>query len=313
MWNLIGYLPEERGLYKKSKIINTILYFATLKGIAGRDALPIAQYWLNRFDLKDAGTRKVEELSKGNQQKVQLITAILHQPQLLILDEPFTGLDPVNQILLKDILIELRQQNIAIIFSTHQMDQVEKLCDNICLINKGRVVLDGAIRDVKKKYGSNAIHIEYDGKGEFLKKLPNVKKADIYQNYAELELHDIKKSGELLAKVGDKLDIRKFEIVEPSLQSIFVNVVGMPEPEKNPELGKVAPKRSFMDTPEAKKAFLSVLVSVLGMIIFAVVASVKKDQGWTPVLIMAGAFVLSLAKFLRTKSKSDAVPKQGSQ
>jgi ABC-2 type transport system ATP-binding protein len=305
MWNIIGYLPEERGLYKKSKIINTILYFASLKGIAEQEARPIVKYWLDRFGLKDSGARKVEELSKGNQQKIQLITAILHKPQLLILDEPFTGLDPVNQILLKDILLELRLQNIAIIFSTHQMDQVEKLCDNICLINKGKVVLDGAIRDVKKKYGTNTIHVEYDGDGEFLKKLPNVKMANIYQNYAELELHDIKKSGDLLAKVGENLDVRKYEIVEPSLQSIFVNVVGMPEREKNPELGKISPKRSFMENPEAKKAFISVLVSVVGMIIFAVVASVKKDQGWMPVGIMAGAFVLSLAKFLRVRSKAE--------
>ena len=141
MWNIIGYLPEERGLYRKSKIINTILYFAALKGFSVDQAKPLAFYWLERFGLKNEGYRKIEELSKGNQQKVQLILSILHRPELLILDEPFTGLDPVNQVLLKDILMELRQQNTAIVFSTHQMEQVEKMCDNICLINKGKPVL----------------------------------------------------------------------------------------------------------------------------------------------------------------------------
>ena len=235
MWNLIGYLPEERGLYRKSKIINTILYFASLKGIAEREAKVLAIKWLDRFGLKESAYRKVEELSKGNQQKVQLIISILHKPQLLILDEPFSGLDPVNQILLKDILMELRQQNVAIIFSTHQMEQVEKMCDNICLINKGKPVLSGSLREVKKQYGTNSLRIEFEGDGEFLKKSPLVKRADVYQNYAELELVDIHKSRELLSSIDDQLNIRKFEIVEPSLNSIFINVVGVPAvPEDSP-------------------------------------------------------------------------------
>ncbi len=311
MWNLIGYLPEERGLYKKSKIINTILYFASLKAIAEKEARPLAEYWLERFDLKNSGNRKVEELSKGNQQKVQLITAILHKPQLLILDEPFTGLDPVNQILLKDILLELRRQNIAIVFSTHQMDQVEKLCDNICLINKGKVVLDGALRDVKKKYGTNSIRLEYEGDGTFLKHLPNVKRADVYQNYAELELVNIQKSGELLSKLGGLQDLRKYEIVEPSLQSIFVNVVGMPEPEQHPELGAVSPRRSFMENPKTKKAFYSMLVGLVGMIIFGVVGLLKSEQGLMPAGIMTVAFLFSAFRFWQAKKKADAVSRMG--
>jgi ABC-2 type transport system ATP-binding protein len=235
MWDMIGYLPEERGLYRKSKIINTILYFASLKSIAERDAKVLAYNWLDRFGLKESAHRKVEELSKGNQQKVQLIISILHKPQLLILDEPFSGLDPVNQILLKDILMELRQQNVAIVFSTHQMEQVEKMCDNICLINKGKPVLGGSLRDVKKKYGTNTLRIEFEGNGEFLKSSVLVKRADVYQNYAELELIDIRKSRELLSSIDDRLNIRKFEIVEPSLNSIFVNVVGVPAtPEELP-------------------------------------------------------------------------------
>lgn len=225
-WNIIGYLPEERGLYRKSKILSTILYFASLKGLSEQQAKPLALHWLDRFGLKENAYQKIEELSKGNQQKVQFIISILHRPHLLILDEPFSGLDPVNQILLKDILMELRQRNVAIVFSTHQMEQVEKMCDRICLINKGKIVLGGALRDVKKNYGKNSVHLEFDGDGSFLKALPGVRKADIYQNYAELELADIDRSNELLKKLDANLHLRKFEIVEPSLNSIFIDVVG---------------------------------------------------------------------------------------
>ncbi len=233
MWNGIGYLPEERGLYRKSKIINTILYFASLKGLSTKQAKPLAFYWLERFGLKNEGHRKIEELSKGNQQKVQLIISILHRPQLLILDEPFSSLDPVNQILLKDVLLELRQKNTAIVFSTHQMEQVEKMCDSICLINKGKQVLSGELHEIKKRYGTNSVHLEFDGDGEFLKNFSFIRRADVYQNYAELELTDISKSSELLTSLNDRLLLRKFEIVEPSLNSIFINIVGGPVKTEN--------------------------------------------------------------------------------
>ena len=291
MWNIIGYLPEERGLYRKSKIINTILYFASLKGISERDAKPLAVSWLERFGLKESAFRKVEELSKGNQQKVQLIISILHKPQLLILDEPFSGLDPVNQILLKDILMELRQQNVAIVFSTHQMEQVEKMCDNICLINKGKPVLSGSLRDVKKRYGTNSLRIEFEGNGEFLKKSPLVKRADVYQNYAELELIDIHKSRELLSKIDDQLNIRKFEIVEPSLNSIFINVVGVPpKTEETPALKTVAvaPLRPPMDKRLKKELFSA--VAALAMFIFFsfYMLLFAKNPDW----VMPGLFLL---------------------
>jgi ABC-2 type transport system ATP-binding protein len=152
MWNIIGYMPEERGLYRKSRILDTILYFAALKGLSAKIARPLANQWLDRFELHGMGNRKVEELSKGNQQKVQLVCSLIHSPQLLVLDEPFSGLDPVNQILLKDILLAERAKNVAIIFCTHQMEQVEKLCDNISLINKGREVLGGSLADIKKRW-----------------------------------------------------------------------------------------------------------------------------------------------------------------
>jgi ABC-2 type transport system ATP-binding protein len=309
MWNIIGYLPEERGLYRKSKIINTILYFASLKGMSAKQAKPLVFYWLERFGLKNEGHRKIEELSKGNQQKVQLILSILHRPELLILDEPFTGLDPVNQILLKDILLELRQKNTAIVFSTHQMEQVEKMCDNICLINKGKPVLSGELYEIKKRYGTNSIHLEYEGDGDFLKDFNFIRRADIYQNYAELELTDISKSSELLASLNGRLSLRKFEIVEPSLNSIFINVVGGPQEieqasEKPIPLfhsARIADQVNL--DPRVKRLMQSsVVLAVLavGFIIFNVV---RGNQQWmAPVILLLGA-VANIVRWVMTKKK----------
>jgi ABC-2 type transport system ATP-binding protein len=303
MWDLIGYLPEERGLYRKSKILNTILYFASLKGVSEREAKARAYTWLDRFGLKESAFRKVEELSKGNQQKIQLIISILHNPQLLILDEPFSGLDPVNQILLKDILMELRQQNVAIVFSTHQMEQVEKMCDNICLINKGKLVLSGSLRDVKKRYGTNSLRIEFEGDGEFLKKSPLVKRADVYQNYAELELVDIKKSRELLSKLDDKLNLRKFEIVEPSLNSIFINVVGPPPNSTEVITVKEAPRpaaRPPLDK-RIKKELFSLIFSVVIFTGLLVVNLLATNPSWIiPALFVAG-IVVSVVRYIKVK------------
>jgi len=302
MWNIIGYLPEERGLYRKSKVISTILYFAALKGISDRDAKPIAYQWLDRFGLKESAHRKVEELSKGNQQKVQIIISLLHRPQLLTLDEPFAGLDPVNQILLKDVLLELRQQNVAIIFSTHQMEQVEKMCDNICLINKGKPVLSGSLREVKKKYGTNSLRIEYEGDGEFLKRSPLVKRADVYQNYAELELVDIHKSRELLSEL-DELDLRKFEIIEPSLNSIFLHVVGpSPTAEDSPATRPpmVRPTRAPMDGRVRKELISLVLTSVIGVFLLVFMTG-KMDVSWPIVGVLLAAVGISVFRFTRAK------------
>ncbi|MFI5253581.1 MAG: ABC transporter ATP-binding protein [Bacteroidota bacterium] len=223
---VIGYLPEERGLYRKSTVMNTILYFAELRGMPRSDAKQRATNWLKRFDLAGKSNSKVEELSKGNQQKVQIITAILHDPDLLILDEPFSGLDPVNQILLKDIFLELKKNGKALIFSTHQMEQAEKMCERITLINKGRVVLDGELREIRKRFGKNAIRVEYNGDGAFLQSLPIVKKALLYENYAEVELQNSTMPNEFLHAITDKLDIRSFQFIEPSLNSIFLETVG---------------------------------------------------------------------------------------
>jgi ABC-2 type transport system ATP-binding protein len=224
--DLLGYLPEERGLYKKSRVLDTILYFAELRGVARGKAKAEAYRWLKRFSLLEYVERKVEELSKGNQQKVQFITAVLHGPELIVLDEPFSGLDPVNQILFKDILLELKKEGKAIIFSTHQMDQAEKLSDSLCLINKGRVVLGGSVREVKKRYGTNALHLEFEGDGSFLSTLPGITRALIYSNSAELELSREADMQKILSGMLGRLALRRFELVEPSLQSIFIQVVG---------------------------------------------------------------------------------------
>ena len=311
MWNGIGYLPEERGLYRKSKIINTILYFASLKGFSSKEAKPLAYYWLERFGLKNEGHRKIEELSKGNQQKVQLIISILHSPELLILDEPFTGLDPVNQILLKDILLELRQKNVAIVFSTHQMEQVEKMCDNICLINKGKPVLSGELHEIKKRYGTNSIHLEYEGDGEFLKRFDFIRRADVYQNYAELELTDISRSSELLASLNGKLSLRKFEIVEPSLNSIFINVVGGPskieqaneKPIPALQLQQNSINNLVMKDGRVRKALFSLIASGLLTLALTVFMVGQIHPQFMVIGILSAATVMSAVRFLQAKKK----------
>jgi ABC-2 type transport system ATP-binding protein len=224
--NSIGYLPEERGLYRKNLVINVLVYFGGLHGMAVHEAREEARKWLTRFELQSYENRKVNELSKGNQQKLQFIATILHDPELLVLDEPFAGLDPVNQIMLKDVLMEMKGKGKAIIFSTHQMEQAEKLCDKICLINKGKVVLQGGLREVKRGYGRNSVRIEFDGNGASLEKLPGVKQALIYENSAELEIGGDGSPSDLLRRIVGQLDVRKFELVEPSLESIFLNLVG---------------------------------------------------------------------------------------
>ena len=306
MWNIIGYLPEERGLYRKSKILNAILYFASLKGIGPKEAKPTIAYWLDRFGLKEDAHRKIEELSKGNQQKVQLIISILHRPQLLILDEPFTGLDPVNQILLKDVLMELRQQNVAIIFSTHQMEQVEKMCDNICLINRGKPVINGAITEVKKRYGKNSVRLEFDGDGAFLKTVAGVRRADVYQNYAELELADSADSSDLLGIVNKRLALRKFEIVEPSLNSIFLEVVGgaakIEEAASKPLPAVPMPAkldlRAILREPKLRKPLFSLLgVPVLAAVLLSVSRGDPQNQ-WQSLALVGVVFALVLVQFV---------------
>jgi len=224
--NKIGYLPEERGLYRKNKLMHTIQYFAGLKGLSSKEAKRRAEYWLERFELTAYTNNRVEELSKGNQQKVQFIISVIHSPEYIILDEPFSGLDPVNQILLKDILGDLRKEGKVLIFSTHQMEQAERMCDDICIINKGRVVLYSKLSEEKKKFGINNILIEFEGDGSVLQRLSGVKRSAIYSNYAELEIDGAVKPRNIIHEANKYLDIRKFEMKEPTLNAIFLTLVG---------------------------------------------------------------------------------------
>jgi len=224
--NTIGYLPEERGLYRKSKLLDTIVYFGELRGMERGRVKARAYSWLKRMGLLGQSDRKVEELSKGNQQKVQFIVSIIHDPDIVVLDEPFSGLDPVNQLVFNDIFLELRKAGKAVVYSTHQMDQAEKLSDTLCLINRGRVVLGGTVREVKAKYGTNNCHIEFDGDGGFLQSLPGVENVILYQNAAEISLAPGVSPQQVLPMMVQHVQLRKFEILEPSLYSIFLKTVG---------------------------------------------------------------------------------------
>lgn len=222
----VGYLPEERGLYKKMKIIDQLIFLGELHGLSSVVARQKAVEWCKRLEIDAWMEKKVEELSKGMQQKIQFIASLLHDPDFIIMDEPFFGLDPVNATLLKDVLLDLKKQGKTILFSTHRMDQVEKLCDSICLINKGTAVLQGDLKSIKASYGKNNVQIEYEGNGDFLEKNPLVSSYNNYGNYVEVRLAPGADAQQLLRMVADRSRVNKFELMEPSLEEIFINTVG---------------------------------------------------------------------------------------
>jgi ABC-2 type transport system ATP-binding protein len=225
----IGYLPEDRGLYPKMKVGDILEFLGEIKGVP-KNAMPgKIDYWLDKFELTGWKTKKVDELSKGMQQKIQFIVTIIHDPEIIILDEPFAGLDPVNTKLIKDIMLGLKDQGKTIIFSTHRMEQVEMICDNICLINKARMVLEGNLAGIKKQYGKNTILLEYEGDIGFLRNRPEVEKIDDYGRSAEIRLKDKADAQGVLAGLVGKVRIGKFEIQEPSLNTIFIEKVGRSE------------------------------------------------------------------------------------
>jgi ABC-2 type transport system ATP-binding protein len=223
--NRIGYLAEERGLYQKARILETILHFARLKGMDDRTARTNAARWLERFEVAGAQKRKVEELSKGNQQKVQIIIALVHDPEYLVLDEPATGLDPVNQEILRDVIDEMRAAGRTILYSTHQMDLAERICNQIALIDRGRVVLAGTVEEVRRSHAGNNVLVEFEGDGSFLRSIPPVASADIYPNYAELKLKSDASLDDILPHLGGRLRISKIERVRPTLNAIFIETV----------------------------------------------------------------------------------------
>ena len=221
----IGYLPEERGLYKKMKLVEQLVFLAELKGVPAAEANSRARQWCERLELGAWMEKKVEELSKGMQQKVQFIAGILHDPEFLILDEPFSGLDPANADVLKDVLIEQKKAGKTILFSTHRMDQVEQLCNSICLINEGKAVLHGDLRTIKSKFGRNHVQMEYEGDGDFLQQSKAVQWFKNYGSYVEMELAPGADSRELLSMVVSRVKLNRFELMEPPLEQIFKDTV----------------------------------------------------------------------------------------
>jgi ABC-2 type transport system ATP-binding protein len=221
----IGYLPEERGLYKKMKLVEQLVFLAELKGVPAAEANRRARQWCDRLELSAWTEKKVEELSKGMQQKVQFIAGILHDPEFLILDEPFSGLDPANAVVIKDVFLELKAAGKTILFSTHRMDQVERLCDSICLVNQGKPVLAGELREIKSRFGRNHVQMEYEGNGDFLQQSQLVQSFNNYGNYVEVRLAPGADAQDLLKMAASRSRLNKFELMEPSLEEIFIDTV----------------------------------------------------------------------------------------
>ncbi len=221
----VGYLPEERGLYKKMKVIDQIVFMGELHGLDAATAAKRARSWCEKMQIAESMDKKTEELSKGMQQKIQFIATMLHEPELIIMDEPFSGLDPVNATLLQDTLLEEKKNGKAILFSTHRMDQVEKLCDSICLVNRGEAVLAGTMREVKSRYERNRVIIEFEGDDGFLQH-ESIAEFRNYSGHAEIKLKDGADSQALLHTAAAQARIYRFELMEPSLEEIFIQTVG---------------------------------------------------------------------------------------
>jgi ABC-2 type transport system ATP-binding protein len=222
----IGYLPEERGLYKKMKVGDQLKFFAELKSVPGKEAVRRADRWLERLKLTEWKGKKSSELSKGMQQKVQFITTVIHEPDLLILDEPFSGLDPVNVELLKEIILELKAAGKTIIFSTHQMEVAEKICDEICLINRSRKILDGSIREVKRGFSRNAVALRLVGGESVLEDRSLISKVKRDSDGVEVLLAEGATAQSLLRElIAGNATVEKFEMIEPSLHDIFIEKV----------------------------------------------------------------------------------------
>jgi ABC-2 type transport system ATP-binding protein len=221
--DVIGYLPEERGLYPRMKVVDVIVFLAALHGLTEEEAARRAKEWLDRLGLSEWSGKKLLDLSKGMQQKVQFITAVIHKPPLVILDEPFSGLDPVNAATVEEIMLEMRSNGSTIVLSTHRMEQVERMCDSICLIDKGRKLLDGELRAIKQSYGKNTLHIEFTGSDSFLSN-PAITSITRLGNGVEAKLKQGADSREIL-KAAAQADvcITRFELLEPSLNEIFID------------------------------------------------------------------------------------------
>lgn len=222
----MGYMPEERGLYKKIKVIDQLVYFGRLKSMSESEAKKQARLWLNKLGVADWENKKIQELSKGMQQKVQFISTILHKPKLLILDEPFSGFDPINADLFKKLVIELKNEGTTILLSTHIMEQAEQMCDQIGLINKGKLVLSGNLRNIKREFGRDTVLIEYEGEDNFLNDFTGLQFINRSLGRAEFRVINKEiKIQDIIEKANKSVEIYKFELSEPSLNEIFIEVV----------------------------------------------------------------------------------------
>jgi ABC-2 type transport system ATP-binding protein len=221
----VGYLPEERGLYKKMKVLEQLVFFGQLHGLTAEEARKRSIDWAGRMEIADSLPKKTEELSKGMQQKIQFIASLLHDPGLIVMDEPFSGLDPVNAVLVERTLLELKDQGKAILLSTHRMDQVEKLCDSICLIDNGEAVLAGNLRQIKASYERNRVIVEFEGSSAFLES-KEIAEAKNFSGHAEIRLKEHGDAQKLLHEASAAATIYRFELVEPSLEEIFIQTVG---------------------------------------------------------------------------------------
>ena len=221
----IGYMPEERGLYPRMAVEEQLLYFAELKGVARREAARRLEGWLDRLGLREWRKRRLLELSKGMQQKAQFIATVLHEPDVLILDEPLSGLDPVAADVMRDVLVDLRRQGKTLVLSSHQMETVERLCDSIALIHRGHKLLDGGVAEVRRRHGSNTLVLAYDGDGSFLTTLPGVERVSDFGRYVEVRMTEGADAQAILREAAARLRLTRFEVVEPSLHDIFVQEV----------------------------------------------------------------------------------------
>ncbi len=226
----VGYLPEERGLYPKMKVIDQLVFLGELRGLTRGDARKRSVAWGERMEIAEHFQKKTNELSKGMQQKIQFISTLLHDPEFIVMDEPASGLDPVNAKLLEDVLVGLNREGKTILFSSHRMDQVEKLCHSICLVNKGKSVLQGELKEIKSRYGRDTVEITFADRNDYLQsglaENSLVKKVDRYEGHVQVRLASGADAQHLLKSVAEKARISRFEVMEPSLDEIFVEVVG---------------------------------------------------------------------------------------
>jgi len=223
--NEIGYLPEERGLYKKSRVIDVILYFAQLKNMTRTQAIQQADFWLKRLNIFNYRNNKLEELSKGNQQKIQFIMSVIHDPKLMIFDEPFAGFDPINQQEIRELIFSFITEGKIIMLSTHQMETAEKLCSEIFLINNGKEVTSGSLAKIKKDFGGNHIEVKFNGNISFIREMKDVINIDSYNNYAEIHLKAEVEPSLFLKDITDKVELTHFSVIEPTLNRIFIDLI----------------------------------------------------------------------------------------